>query len=162
MKRHHIDESLWLAEDEHGEIRLLENDGESVHALSLVPHARLLAQEVMRLRAVLDFAGALERLGGAAGLETDLGTVWRLRGQAGYRVDLDADDESANVLTASDAARLAHGLPCFLAGRVVETLRMEKHPARRVALRKGAETCFASPGYALDRALSEGWTLVTQ
>ena len=122
MNRHHIDESVWLAEDEGGEVRLLENNGETVRALSLPSHALQLAQEVMRLKSVLEFAGELERLGGARGLETDLGTAWRLRGQSGYRVDLDGEDEPAIVLTASDAARLAYGLPGSLQDKVNETL----------------------------------------
>lgn len=84
--------------------------------------AGLAIDEVFRLRTVLNFAAGLERLGGGSGLETDLGTVWRHRGQSGYRVDLDGEDETVDVLTASDAARLAHGLPSSLTDKVQETL----------------------------------------
>ena len=83
--------------------------------------AGLAIDEIFRLRSVIHFAAKLDRLGGGSGLETDLGTVWRTRGAAGYRVELDTL-EPEHVLTATDASLLAHGLPGSLQDKVTETL----------------------------------------
>ncbi len=123
MKRHHIDESLWLAEDDDGEIRLLENTGDSIRALSLPEYALQLAQEVMRLRAVIDLAGELERLGPGRGTDVNGATIWRNRGRYGYEISPNRETrEGSPVGTASDAARLVHGVRTSLRSKLETSL----------------------------------------
>ena len=121
--RHYLTNSVWLATgDDDSTVRLLEHNGKAIQALPLPDHALQLAQEVLRLAEVLEFAVKLEALNGGGGLETDLGTVWRNRTSSGYRIDLDAEEDSVHVLYAADAARLAFGLRAPLQDKVNETL----------------------------------------